>query len=122
MKQIHQIDIEELCIKFQGFHPTDFTRSYLRGEMSAIHDEAPYGSALKAIFSRRNQSFKGVVAIHSSAGRFFAVASGTKLKEVVQRLVEQLRKQLQKWKDQRFQKNGKEDLYENFDGLAQSGS
>lgn len=92
----------ERTIKFHGFHPSDFSRSYLEMKMSEMHDAAPYGANLKATFTRKHAVFKGVVTIYSSAGRFFAVASGRKLKSVTHKLVDQLRKQLEKWKSERF--------------------
>lgn len=94
--------MDDRFIKFQGFHPSDFTRSYLNDKMSAIYDEAPYGSTLRATFTRKGPLFKGVITIYSSAGKFFAVASGNKLKEVTNKLIEQIRKQLDRWKSQRF--------------------
>lgn len=93
---------ENSLIKFQGIHPSSFTRSYLKDKMDAIQDESPYGSNLNATFSRRNHLFKGIVTIHSSHGKFFAAASGTKLKEVTHSLMDQIRKQLGRWKAQRF--------------------
>lgn len=103
--------MDDLYLKFQGFHPSDFTRSYLNDKMSAIRDEAPYGSNLQATFTRRDHLFKGVITIYSSAGKFFAVASGTKLKEVTHKLIEQMRKQLDRWKSQRFQHESIQDVF-----------
>lgn len=102
--------MDDLSIKFQGFHPSEFTRSYLNEKMSALHNGAPYGSRLKAVFTRDGHIFKGVVSIRSSAGKFFATASGSKLKEVTHRLVGQIRKQLSRWKSQRFERDSLKDL------------
>ena len=94
---------DELRLKFQGFHPSDFMRSFLNDEMSALHEEAPYGSILHATFRRKDHSFKGMVSIHSSVGKFFAVASGSQLKAVTHKLIDQMRKQLDRWKSRRFE-------------------
>lgn len=94
--------IDDMFLKYQGFHPSDFTRAYLDEKMSAIREEAPYGSLLHGTFTRHQHLFKGVVTIYSSAGKFFAVAESTKLKDVTQKLMVQLRKQLDKWKAERF--------------------
>ncbi|MGZ3774067.1 MAG: hypothetical protein ACXVCY_08700 [Pseudobdellovibrionaceae bacterium] len=102
--------MEDRYFKFQGFHPSDFTRSYLNDKINALLEESPYGSDLKATFTRQGHLFKGVVTIYSSAGKFFAVASGTKLKEVMQKLVEQIRKQLDRWKSQRFRRESIRDI------------
>ena len=96
--------MENRHLKFQGFHPSEFTRSYLGDKMSAIQDWAPYGSTLKATFTRNDRLFKGVVTIYSSAGKFFAIASGHKLKEVTHKLVQQIHRQLDRWKEKRFER------------------
>lgn len=95
--------MDDMFLKYQGFHPSDFTRAYLDEKMSAIREEAPYGSHLHATFTRQAHIFKGVVTIYSSAGKFFAVAESTRLKEVTHKLMDQLRRQLNKWKSERFQ-------------------
>lgn len=95
--------MDQMQFKFQGFHPSDFTRHYLTSKMDWIFEQAPYGATLDANFSRRDHQFKAVVTIHSSAGRFFAVASGSKLRVVTEKVAEQLFKQLAKWKSKRFQ-------------------
>lgn len=111
--------IDDRYLKFQGFYPSDFTRAYVDDKMCAIHEEAPYGSTLKATFSRSDHLFRGVVTIYSSAGKFFAMATGTKLKEVTQKIVEQLRKQLNRWKSQRFADNTlKEVSHDNDNSVA----
>jgi hypothetical protein len=63
-------------IKFQGFHPSEFTKTYLGEKINLLQNEAPIGATLKAAFTRNNNMIKGVVSVYSSAGRFFAVASG----------------------------------------------
>lgn len=60
------------------------------------------GSTLKADFSRKDHVFKAIISIHSSAGKFFAVASGRKLRDVADKIIDQIRKQLDKWKSARF--------------------
>lgn len=100
---------------FQGFHPSEFTRAYLGDKLSAIHLEAPYGSNLKAVFTRKDRLFKGVVTISSSAGRFFAMASGYKIREVTHRLVSQMRRKLNKWKSQRFDNGSLKNIVYQFE-------
>lgn len=94
---------DEVSIKYQGFHPSDFTKTFLQSLLSEIHEESPAGSTLKADFSRKDHIFKAIISIHSSAGKFFAVASGRKLREVTDKIVDQIRKQLDKWKSARFE-------------------
>lgn len=94
--------MEDFFIKFQGLHPSEFTRSYLTDKLSSLREEAPYGANIQAVFSRQDHLFKGRISIHSSAGKFFATASDSKLKDVTQKLIEQIRKQLGRWKERRF--------------------
>lgn len=94
--------MDNSSVKFQGFHPSEFTQRYIDEIVSELHEEAPYGSTLKAVFTRKDHQIKAVVTIHSSAGRFFAVASGTRVRDVSHKIVEQIRKQLSKWKSKRF--------------------
>lgn len=94
--------MDDKHLQFQGFHPSEFTRSLLQEKIAALQEEAPYGATIRAVFSRKNKAFKGIVTIYSSAGKFFAIASDSKLKRVTHRLNNQLRRQLEKWKSQRF--------------------
>ena len=94
-----------LLIQYHGFHPSQFTQSYLSSMMEELHEESPYGSTLRATFSRKNKVIKGVVQITSAAGPFFAVASGTGLKEVSKKLTLQMRRRLEKWKSKRLHHN-----------------
>ena len=91
-------------IKYQGFHPSEFTKTYLNEKINLLQNEAPIGATLKAAFTRNNHMIKGVVSVYSSAGRFFAVASGNKSKAVTDKLTVQLRRQTNKWKTNRFEK------------------
>lgn len=94
--------MELFDLKIQGFHPSEFTRTYLNEKMASLRCEAPFGSHLRATFTRHDRIIKGVVTISSSAGQFFAVASGTQLKDVTQKMLERIRKQLERWKSQRL--------------------
>lgn len=95
--------MDDFNLKFQGFHPSSFARSYMADRFSILHEEAPYGSHVQATISRRDHLFKGVVTIYSSAGKFFATASASRLRDVTQKLIDQIRKQLDRWKTRRFQ-------------------
>ncbi len=97
-------------IKYQGFHPSEFTKTYLNEKINLLQNEAPMGATLKAAFTRNNQMIKGVVSVYSSAGRFFAVASGNKLKAVTDKLTEQIRRQTNKWKTKRIEKTSPKNL------------
>ncbi|MBS1970940.1 MAG: hypothetical protein JSU04_11570 [Bdellovibrionales bacterium] len=92
---------DEVSIQYQGFHPSEFTRSHVSLVMSELQDEAPYGATLKGIFMRREDQFKATVTIYSSAGKFFATATGRKLKNVTDQILRQIRRQLEQWKSRR---------------------
>lgn len=110
--------MENMMLKFQGFHPSDFTRSYLEDKMTILQHEAPYGARMEASFTRHNQDFKGIVTILSPAGKFFAIASGTKLKDVTHKINEQLKKQFGKWKAKVHKKESIRDMNDEFFGIA----
>lgn len=96
--------VDDRHLKFQGFQPSHFMRTYVDDKLSAIQEQAPYGSTLRAAFTQSGETLKGVLTIYSSAGRFFAIACGPNLKEVTHRLSEQIRKQIARWKTRRFQR------------------
>lgn len=110
--------MENVMMKFQGFHPSEFTRSYLQDKMTILQDEAPKGAHMEATFTRRDHAFKAVVSIFSPAGKFFAVASGTKLKDVTHKINQQLQKQINKWKTRAHRKESIKDINEEFFGIA----
>jgi hypothetical protein len=94
--------MEDIHIKCQGFHPSEFTNWFLNTELKAVYNEAPGDSTLRAMFTRKSRDFKGVVRIQSSAGTFIGVASGRRLKDVTRKVTEQLRRQIDKWRKLRF--------------------
>ena len=101
--------MDECSLIFHGFSPSRITRSFLEEKMSALQDEAPYGAFLRAEFTNHEGDIiKGLVAIHSSAGRFFAVGHGPDLHDVTHKLIQRVRRQLDRWKSRRFRKSHKE--------------
>ncbi|MFN3454720.1 MAG: hypothetical protein ACK41T_07125 [Pseudobdellovibrio sp.] len=101
---------DEITMQFQGFHPTDFTRNLLNGTLTEIREEAPTGANVKGTFSRKDRMFKGIITIYSSAGKFFATATGKKLKDVQHKLMQQMRRQLNRWKSERFHRPNADEL------------
>jgi hypothetical protein len=96
------MELSEMTIQYQGFHPSDFTKDYLESMMDEFYSESPYNSFFQAVVSRQNHMFKVRVRIDSSNGHFFAVASGKQLRDVGHRVTHQIRKQLSRWKTLRF--------------------
>lgn len=97
------MELSEMTMQYQGFHPSEFTKDYLEEVMDELYAESPHGSFFQAVFSRQNHVFKARVRIDSANGHFFAVASGRRLKDVTHRVHQQIKKQLGKWKTTRFQ-------------------
>lgn len=100
----------DINVKYEGCHFSKSTQIYLSAILEKIFEESPYGSVLRATFSRKGKELKGTIQINSSAGPFFAVASGTGLKIVSKKLVEQMRRHLNKWKSERFDHHSLKDL------------
>ena len=110
--------MDNLMMKYQGFHPSDFAISYLEDKMTILQDEAPIGANIQATFTRNDHIFKGVVTILSPAGKFFAVASGKKLRDVTHKIQSQMQKQIKKWKEKAHRKQNTRDMNEEFFGIA----
>lgn len=94
--------MNEILIQYQGFHPSDFTYSYLDAKLAELHKRAPQGATLRAVFTRKNKSFTANVRILSAAGQFFVSVRGNKMRDVTRKLEERLHKQLRRWKTLRF--------------------
>ena len=108
------MELSEMTMHYNGFHPSEFTKDYLEDMMDELYTESPHGSFFQAAFSRQNHIFKARVRIDSANGHFFAVASGKKLKEVTHRVVFQIRKQLGKWKAQRIDRGRPRELLDQY--------
>lgn len=94
--------MKKRVIKYHGFHPSEFTKNYLEDKIESVLLEAPHGATVRATFSRHGSEFKGHIAINSAAGNFFAIASGRKIKEATNKMIDQLHKQMEKKKSQRI--------------------
>jgi hypothetical protein len=93
--------LDTLTYQFHGFHPSDFTRDYLTSLLEEIQMEAPYGARLRAHFARQGRDFKATIEVHSKAGSFFARASGHRMRDVGHKTLEQIRRQISKWRTMR---------------------
>lgn len=95
---------EDVVIKYVGFSATEFTRIYIQRMLNELFEEAPYGSTIRATFSKVDGSYKGMINIASSAGPFFGFALGENIHEVGRKLENQIHRRLMKWKSKRFRK------------------
>lgn len=105
---------DDITIKYHGFHPSPEAKDYMESIIQEIRDEAPYGSHVKATISRKDHNFKGIIQINSFAGPFFTVASGDGLKDIAPRLLQQMRRRLDKWKSKRFEQETLKQVYEEY--------
>lgn len=92
---------EDIVLKYKGFNPSEFTDSHLSAVVRGIYEKSPYGCSLKAVFSQNEKMFKGVIKITSSAGSFFATATGPVLNEVTHKMFDKIRSRLDRWKSSR---------------------
>ena len=97
-------DIE---VQFKGFKPSKEDCSELCTMTSNLQLEAPDQSFLDATFSKVEDSFKGIIHIHTSVGNFFATAQDRYLSNVRKKLTDGLHVQLERWKVKRFADNSK---------------
>ena len=90
--------MEHIMIQYQGFHPSEFTKSYLDSKLSDLLAQAPSDSSVRAIFTRKNKELVASVKIASTRGHFFATARGLHLRDVSRKLAERVRRRLNRWK------------------------
>ncbi len=102
---------DDIVLNYQGFHPSEFTQDHLVSLIRGLYEKSPSGAKVKASFSQRENLFKGVIKITSSAGSFFAVANGPALNEVSKKLFFQIKKRLDKYKSRRINKKGLKALF-----------
>lgn len=98
-------------IEYQGFSPTDEIREHFERIIHEVHEEAPYGARIRAVFARRHRTFRGRIQINSAVGPFFAMARGDSYQAVMKRLLEQMRRRLNRWKSRRFEAKKEDSSY-----------
>ncbi|MBX7232312.1 MAG: hypothetical protein K1X29_09530 [Bdellovibrionales bacterium] len=94
--------LNNVTLQTQGFHPSELTKSYLQDRLDYLHHAAPSDSIINAFIVKKDKMFKGRIKVSSSAGSFFATASGQHIREVAKMLTDQIKRQLQKWKTVRL--------------------
>lgn len=98
--------MDDFVIQYHGFSPSRFAQSYIQDLMEKLRDEAPASAALRISITKVDKhAFKGFIRISSQAGSFFAQASSSKLTGVAHRLLERMRRKLDKWKSRRFNRD-----------------
>jgi hypothetical protein len=98
---------DDISIHYHGFHPSEYTQAHLDAQLRELQDWAPYGSAIKAHISRKNEVLKATLTVFSRGVSFFSKATGTGIRDVSDRLLQQARKKIGRWKTRRFRQKPK---------------
>ncbi len=110
--------LEDQIIKFICFTPSAFMRSSIQEKITEIQKEAPCGCHFNIVFTKKDHLLKGVITLHSSTGRFIAVARGGRLDILTIKLMSQIRKKIDKWKTPKFHKERRRDIFLNNKNLT----
>lgn len=97
---------DRLTIQFHGFHPSPETEEMVHEKLGLLSDKAAYEATVSAKFFRHDGHLKGTIAINSHGGRYFAVATGEHLREVLHAAVEQVHKQMDRSRSLRSRRPG----------------
>ncbi len=108
-----------VSVVYHDFHTSAYTKEFIQSVVEEIHSELPGGSTVKATFSKNGKVIKGMLNVSSYSGPFFTVAASEDLREVTVKLVEQMRRRLEKFKSRQHARGG---LKETFKKLAYSNS
>lgn len=92
-----------VAVQYHNFNPSEHTKTFIDSIINEIQEELPSGSTVKATFTKtKNEDVvKGMLQVGSYSGPFFAVATANGLREVTMKLVQQMRKRVDKWKSKR---------------------
>jgi ribosome-associated translation inhibitor RaiA len=87
-----------LMIKYQGFKLSDLSRNHIQSLFSEIAEETPHSAKINVTFTKKDNLLKGMIHIHSADGSFFSSAVDTNLKNISEKIVQQVRRRIEKWK------------------------
>jgi hypothetical protein len=91
-----------VTVHYHDFHPSEQTRFFIDSIVNEIHRELPQGSTVSATFSLKDKIVKGMLHVGSYGGPFFSVAAAEDLKEVTVKLLEQMRRRIDKFKTKKY--------------------
>jgi hypothetical protein len=89
-------------IRFEGFSPSPFMRTYFKSLVESLNEETPAWSQVRATVRRVGKGLRGMIQVNSRAGVFFATAHSDRATDLGHKLMFRLRRQLDKWKGRRF--------------------
>lgn len=92
-----------VAVQYHNFNPSEHTKRFIDSIINEIQEELPSGSTVKATFTKTKSDdvVKGMLQVGSYNGPFFAVATASGLREVTMKLMQQMRRRLDKWKTKR---------------------
>ena len=89
----------DIQIKFSNMEASKISSSYLNKVFKEIQNEAPAGAVIEAQISYQENFFKGIVRVRSSDGPFFGHVAADNIEDLGQKLLEQMKKRLTRWKE-----------------------
>lgn len=102
-----------VIVQYHDFNPSDYTKTYIQSVVSEIHSELPEGSTVKASFTKHDDLYKGMLNVGFHGGPFFAVATSDNFNDVLVKLVDQMRRRLEKWKSKKREKKSIKNIFKN---------
>lgn len=112
-----------VVVTYRNLHPSEDTKSFVDSIVNEIQHELPMNSTIKATFSAKDDVVKGILQVNSHGGPFFAVAASTSINEISMKLLEQMRRRLDKFKTKTYRRKSvkdlqiKQDSFEAYDEL-----
>ncbi len=93
-----------VSIQYHDFHPSQQTKDMVEDLIQEVQLEVPNGARIKATFCEADKLIKGMLQVNSFGGPFFAVAVANNLNEVSIKLLEQIRRRIEKFKSKRHER------------------
>lgn len=93
-------------VQYHNFHPSQATKEYIESILSVVQQELPGGATAKAHFTLKDKVVKGTLQVGSFYGPFFSAAAAEDLHLVTVKLIEQVRRRLEKFKSRRRSHEG----------------
>lgn len=102
---------KSVSVVYHDFHPSSYTKEFIESVVEEIHSELPNGSTVKATFTKKDELIKGMLHVGSHSGPFFTVAAAEDLREVTVKLVEQMRRRVEKYKSRQHSRSGLKETF-----------
>lgn len=111
-----------IVVSYRNLHPSEETKAFVDSVIAEIHHELPTTSTIKAAFSAKDDLVKGTLQVNSSGGPFFTVAASTNINEIVMKMLEQMRRRIDKFKTKTYRRKSIKNLsvkYDPFDPYSE---